>query len=93
MDRAPVSSITFSQLPDGEFVRIADVDGPCNLGSGLHQRNHAIDQVVDVAERTSLTAISVDADRLATERLDDKIGHDSAVRWVHSRTVGVEDRA
>jgi hypothetical protein len=47
--------------------------------------------VVDVAERSRLTAIPVQRNGLAFQRLHDKIRHYSPVVHMHAGTVGVED--
>lgn len=79
------------QFGDGEFVRVADVHRTGEVvGRVVHHAHHAFDQVVDVLERTALSAVAVDRDIVAPQRLDDEIRDHAAVVDVHFRTVGVE---
>ena len=77
------------ELKDGEFVTVTDVDGS-GLGT-VHEQDQTIDQIVDVLERSSLGTITVNSHVFTLESLDDKVGNDSSVVWVHSWTESVED--
>src|SRR3954468_3406802 len=57
----------FGELEHGELARVTDVDRAGEVGSRVHQAQHAFDEVVDIAEATGLHAIAVDGDRLALE--------------------------
>ena len=59
--------------------------------SGLHHADHALDQVVAIAERAGLGAVAEDRDVLAGQRLADEVRDDAAVEGMHARAVGVED--
>ena len=71
-------------------VGLPRLTGPVK-SSGCPSADEALDQIVDVAERSGLAAVAVDGDRLALERLDDEVRHDPPVARVHARTIGVED--
>jgi hypothetical protein len=70
-------------------MRVADVDRPGEIGE--QQPHDAVDQVVDVAHRPGLTAVSLDGERLARESLGDEVRDSAAVVRTHPRPVGVED--
>ena len=44
---------------------ITDIDRTGNLRAGFHQPDHALNEVVDIAERARLAAVAIDGDRLA----------------------------
>ena len=69
------------ELEDGELVAVAEVDRP--RLARVHQRDQAVDQVVDVLERARLRAVAVHGQVLAAEGLHDKVGDDAAVERVH----------
>ena len=77
------------QLQDGHLVRIADVHRTGEVGEQQPQR--ALDQVVDVAHRSRLTAVALNRDRGAGQRLADEVRDRPAVVRAHPRAVGVED--
>lgn len=82
-------SDSLGEFEDGKLVAGANVDG-----SGLvtvHEEDQTINQIVDVLERSSLVSITVDSHVLTLEGLNDKVGDDSTVVRVHSRTESVED--
>jgi hypothetical protein len=55
----------------------------------VHERDEAVDEVVDVLERARLVSVAVHGHVLAPQRLDDKVGDDAAVEGVHcGRVVG-----
>ena len=83
--------MTFSQLQDGDLVRVAEIDRSGDLVGRGHQPQQPFDEVVDEAERARLAAAAVDRDRLALERLDDEVGDHAAVLRLHVGAVGVED--
>src|SRR5204863_2051822 len=56
-----------------------------------HQSRERVDQIVDVAKRAGLPAIAVDRDVTSKQRLDDKIGHDPTIVWMHARAVSIEN--
>ena len=81
----------FSKFEDRAFVRIAEVHRAGEIVRRIHESKQAFDQIVDIAERARLGAIAVDGDRLATQRLDDKVRHDAAIVAMHPRAVCVEN--
>src|SRR5690606_22203157 len=56
----------------------------------VHQPDQPLDQVVHVAEGPRLTAIAVDRQWVATQRLDDEVADHPAVVGLHARAVSVE---
>jgi hypothetical protein len=68
---------------------VTNVDGS-GLGT-VHEQDQTIDQIVDVLERSSLGTITVNSHVFTLESLDDKVGNDSSVVWVHSWTESVEN--
>jgi hypothetical protein len=81
----------FSEFTNREFVRVADVDRTRHVVGRRHHAEHRVDQIVDIAERTGLTAIAVDRDLLALQGLHDEIRDDAAVVGMHARAVRIED--
>ena len=79
------------ELADRELGGIADVDGAGDVVGGLHQADDAVDEIVDIAERTGLPAVAIDGDVASEQRLDDEIRDHAAVIGMHARTIGVED--
>ena len=77
------------ELHNGELVARTNVDRSSLLA--VHEQDQTVDEVVDVLERSGLLAVTVDGHVLALERLDDKVGDDSAVVRVHPGAKGVED--
>ena len=69
------------KFEDGELVAVAEVDG-ARLGR-VHERDEAIDEVVDVLERARLRAVAVDGQVLSAQRLHDEVGDDAPVVRVH----------
>lgn len=69
------------KVPDGELVAVPDVHGARLVR--VHERDQAIDEVVDVLEGPSLLAVSVDRHVFALECLHDEVGHDAAIGRVH----------
>src|SRR5262249_36924115 len=69
------------KLAYGEFVAVPDVDGSGLFGA--HERDETVDEVVDVLERACLGPVAVYGHVLASEGLDDEVGDDTAVGWVH----------
>ena len=70
-----------SKLADGELVRVAQVARAFFVG--VHESDHAIDEVVDVLEGAGLFAITVHGHVFAAERLDDEVRNDASVERVH----------
>ena len=91
--RVTLSVLAYSdglgELKDSEFITVTDVDGS-SLGT-VHEQDQTIDQIVDVLERSSLGTITVNSHVFTLESLDDKVGNDSSVVWVHSWTESVEN--
>ena len=79
------------EIPDREFLGIADVHGARHVVGRLHHGDHGVHQIVHVAEGARLLALAVDRDRLSAERLGDEVRHHAAVVRLHPRPVGVED--
>lgn len=78
------------EFPDGELVRIAEVDW-ANHVRLTHHATDSFDEIIDVLEATRLRAITVDRDVLPLQRLHDEVGDHAPVIRVHVWTVGVED--
>src|SRR6185437_14862530 len=71
--------------------RVAEIDRPRDVVRRRHQADEALDEIVDIAEGAGLRAVAIDGDRLALERLNDEVRHDTAIIGVHARPVGIED--
>lgn len=70
-----------SKLTDSEFVAVTDVDGTRLVR--VHESDHAVDEIMNVLERTRLLTVTVDRHVLAFEGLDDEVGDNTAVEGVH----------
>ena len=77
------------KLEDGELVAVAEVDR-ARLGR-VHERDQAVDQIVDVLERARLRAVAVHGQVFPAQRLHDKVGHHAAVVRVHCRSDPVNE--
>lgn len=71
----------FSELADGEFITVSDVDRAAFVR--VHEGDHAIDEVVNVLERTSLRSITVDGHVFAFKGLDDEVRDHTSIEGVH----------
>jgi hypothetical protein len=80
---------SLGELKDGKLVTVTNVDGS-GLGT-VHEQDQTIDQIVDVLERSSLRTITVNSHVFTLQSLNDKVGNDSSVVWVHPGTKSVED--
>lgn len=86
----------FGQLANGEFTRVAKVDGArkawCTVVTCgyVHEAHKAFDQVVYIAKAACLLARAVERDVLPFKRLHNEVAHHTAVVGVHARAVGVE---
>lgn len=78
------------QLQDCELYWIADIHRAIKFIRRAHQTNEAIDQVVHIAERPGLIAVTIYRNGFILERLDDEIGNHAAIIWVHTRAIGIE---
>ena len=59
--------------------------GAWRVGLGRdHERDQAVDEVVDVLEGARLRVVAVHGQVIAAEGLHDKVGDDAAVEWVPS---------
>jgi hypothetical protein len=58
---------------------------------GVHEADDDFDEVVDVAKRASLRAVSVDGDGMAKEGLDDEVRDNPPVIRMHTGAIGVEN--
>lgn len=79
------------QFEDGKFPGIAGIYRAGEVVGGVHEANENLNEVIDVAEGSGLVALAVDGDRLILQGLDDEIGDNPTIVWVHARAVGVED--
>lgn len=79
------------QFFDGEFNRVAEVDRAAEVVISIHQADKGLDEVIDIAERTGLQALSVDGYGHVLQGLDNEIRDDPAVVRMHARPVGIED--
>jgi hypothetical protein len=82
-------SDSLGELEDGELVTVTNVDGS-GLGT-VHEQDQTVDQIVDVLERSGLRTITVDSHVLTLEGLNDEVGDDSSVVWVHPWAESVEN--
>jgi len=80
---------SLGELEDGKLVTVTNVDGS-GLGT-VHEQDQTIDQIMDVLERSSLRTITVDGHVFTLQSLNDKVGNDSSIVWVHPGTKSVED--
>ena len=77
------------ELPYRILVRVADVH---RIGISAHEQlKDPLDLVVHVAEAAGLAPVAIQRQRLARQRLDDEVRHDTPVMGAHSGTVRVED--
>ena len=93
----PDFSVTFcqlndriGQLKDGELSGIAHVQRPAKVGLIFHEGGHQIDEVVYIAERSCLGAITVNRDWFVLQGLHDEVGNHPAVVGMHAGAVGIE---
>lgn len=77
------------QLADGEITGIAEVDRAGVIA--VHQLDHALHQIIDVAEGTGLGAIAIDGKGFSAQGLNDEVAHHPAIVGEHAGPVGVED--
>src|SRR5437868_8492176 len=89
--RADEGDDKLGKLRDGYFEGIAEVDRAVEIALEIHQTREAVDQVVDVAERSRLRSRAIDGDRIVVQSLDDEAGNDAPVLRVHVRAVCIED--
>ena len=71
----------FGEFTNGELVAVSDVDRPRLVR--VHERDETVDEVVDVLERARLRAVAVHGHVLAPKSLDDEIGNNASVGWIH----------
>ena len=65
-EREPViSTIMLGELGDRGLDRVAEVDRAGDVVGGRHQRDEALDQIVDIAEGAGLAAVAIERDRRA----------------------------
>jgi hypothetical protein len=57
----------------------------------IHQTQKAFNQIIDIAKRASLRAVTIDRDVFALERLYDEIGNHPPIVRMHARTVSIKD--
>ena len=87
----------FGQLPNGEFVGVAQVDGAGEAGAtvgcagGVHEAHEAFNEVVHITKAAGLLAVAIQGDVFAFEGLHDEVADHPPVVGVHARAVGVEN--
>ena len=79
------------QFEDSEFIGVPQVDRTDEVVGSIHHADHALYQVIDVAEGTGLRPVTEDGDVTVFQGLDDKVADNAAVVRLHPRSVGVED--
>ena len=79
------------ELANGEFVRVAEVYRAGELRWGSHEMDQAFDEVVHVAEGTSLGAVAIYCNGLAAKGLHDEVGNYPVIFRVHAGAIGVEN--
>jgi len=72
------------KLTNGKLVTIADINRPRLVR--VHERNETIDKIMYVLKGPGLLAVSVDSHVFAFEGLDDEVGDDTSIVWVHWMT-------
>src|SRR5574340_410176 len=77
------------QIQNRKLNRISEVDWAREILI-IHHPHHALDHIVDITERASLSAVPVYRYVLAPKGLDDKVAYDPAVVLEHPRPVGIE---
>ena len=63
----------FGQFTNGKFAGVAHVHGADKVNGRGHEADHALNQIIHIAERAGLRAIAINGDGLALERLDDEV--------------------
>src|SRR5205085_6405224 len=79
------------ELNDRNLRRVTDVEylaGYADIAGDQQQRAY---EVIDIAEGARLQAIAVHAERIASQRRGDELGHGASVLRVHARAICVED--
>ncbi len=89
--RAGQGNDLLCQVGDGDLDRVPEIDRSIEVAVDVHQTGEAVDQVVDVAERSGLRSRAVDRDRFVLQSLDDEARDDASVLRMHVGPVGVED--
>ena len=89
--RTGLSEHLFCQLSHGELIGIADIYRPRNRRFAFHQSDKAVDQIIHIAERPALAAITVQGNWLRSKRLYNEIGNYPSVGLVHPGAVGIEN--
>ena len=79
------------QLGDRELARVSEIHRSDEIILRLHHADHALDQVVAVAERASLAAVAENGDVFTVQRLANEVRDHASVERMHSRSVRVED--
>ena len=79
----------FRQGKDREFLRVAEIDRSDLVTP--HQPDQALHEIIHKAEAAGLQAISIEAEGLPAQGLNDEIAHHPSVVEEHARSVGVED--
>ncbi len=78
------------ELANRELPRVTEVHG-AHLFLLVHHADHAVHQVVHVAEGSRLGTVTVHGQVLSPQCLYDKVGNHSPIVRVHPWTIGVED--
>ena len=71
-------------------MRVSDVDRSDKLFA-VHQSDHSFDLIIDVTETSGLETIAVNCDWLFSDSFKNKVTDDSAVNFVQSGTVSIEN--
>ena len=56
----------------------------------MHKTDKTIDQVIDIAERPGLGAVTINRQGVILQGLQDKIGDYSAVKGMHVGAIGIK---
>src|SRR6185312_12988359 len=72
------------------LARVAQVDRACDSVRRTHHPHQTLNEVVDVAERPTLAAVSINREWLAEQGGHHEVRHHPAVSRMHSRAVRVE---
>lgn len=80
---------SLGKFKNRELVVVSHIDR--SSFRSVHEENQPIHEIVNILEGSGLTTVTVNGHVLPLERLNNKVGDDTAVVRVHSRAKSVED--
>ena len=81
----------FGELQNRKLGRVPKIDRSDGALRRVHELEESINEIIAVAEGSRLRAFAVNRDRLAHQRLADEVAHHTAIEWMHTGAVRVED--